>query len=391
MIRIPTTNELYLSIKGDLEASESITIPIFGKSVIRVFAAVQAAKIKLLYLTLGNLQKNIFIDTAQPEAQGGTLERFGRVKLGRDPFPPQAAQYSVTVTGTPGAVIPASYTFKSDDTSLNPGVLFILDIAYTMVTTSDNITIRALTAGLDSKLNVLDTLTGTAPLANVDKITTVASEVVAPLAAEDIELYRQKGLNSYRLEAQGGAPSDYRLWSADAQGVQQVYPYAKSGFASEINLYIEATPEDSEDGKGTPGAAIIAAVEEVVNRNPDITLSLNERGRRPATAIVNYEPITVKEINIEIVSYVGNTAAITASNLSGLTDMVNAIRPFVAAADVASEKNDILDNNRIIATLISIRPGAVFTGVNLYVDGVLSSTWTFENGDIPYLNSVTYI
>lgn len=391
MITIPTLNELYLSIKGDLEASESITIPVFGKSVIRIIASVQAAKLKLIYLAIGNLQKNIFVDTADSETKGGTLERFGRVKLGRDPFPPRAAQYTVSVTGTTGAVVPASSTFKSSDTSLNAGVLFILDTAHTLIASTDVIIIRALNAGLDSKLEIGDKLSLTAPVALVDKEVSVTIETIQPLAAESLEDYRTKILNSFRLEAQGGAATDYRLWSSDAQGVERVYPYAKSGFTSEIDLYVEATIADSTDGKGTPSSMTLTDVEAVVDFNPDITLALNERGRRPVTAIVNYLPVTIKNVDIEIVGFVGNTAAITEAILSALTSSVGKVRPFVASADILDDKNDIIDINKIIAVILTVRPGAIFTSVTLKIDTVTVSTFTFMQGNIPYLNSVTYL
>jgi hypothetical protein len=391
MISIPTLNELYLSIKGDLETSESVTIPLFGKSVIRAIAAVQAAKIKMLYLVLGNLQKNIFVDTADPEAVGGTLERFGRVKIGRDPFPPRAAEYVVDVTGEIGAVVPVNSTFKSNDNTKNPGVIFILDSEFTLTSTTDFMIIRALSAGLESQLDPLDELTATAPIPLVNSLVTVSSTSVEPLSAENIEDYRRVVVESFRLESQGGAPTDYRLWAADAQGVRRVYPYAKSGFTSEINLYVEATIDDSIDGKGTPSAGLLDDVEEVVNFNPDETLTINERGRRPITAIVNYLPVTVREIDIEIVGFQNNNAETTSAILSALTSAINNIRPFVPGADILADKNDILDKNKIIGIILSVRPGAVFTGVNLFVDSVDLSTFTFQSGDIPSLESVTYV
>lgn len=393
MITIPTINELFLSIKSDLETSELINIPLIGKSVIRVFSAVQAAKLKLLYLVAGVLQKNIWPDTADPESKGGTLERYGRVKLGRDPFPPRAGQYVVQVSGNAGAVIASSTTFKSDDSSLNPGLLYVLDNSYTLTGSSDQITLRALSAGLDSKLNISDTLTATIPIANVDKSAIVTSELVEPQAAEDLEDYRTKILESFRLETQGGAATDYRLWSQDAQGVERVYPYAKSGTTSEINLFVEATIADSDDHQGTPSSALLLAVSNVVNFDPDTTLDTNERGRRPVNAIVNYLPVTILQVTIEIVSFVGRTTSIEDSIKAALVDLVSEIRPFVSAADILENKNDILDRNRIIAQILAARPGAVFSDVNLYINGVEENSFTFENGDIPFIDTsgITFI
>jgi uncharacterized phage protein gp47/JayE len=391
MITIPTLIQIFEDIIADLESELNVDIPDSGKSFLRAQAAVDSAIIKLIYLTIGNLQKNIWPDTAEPEITGGTLERFGRVKLGRNPFPATAGQYDVIVTGSIGAVIPAQTTFKSDDSSLSPGFLFILDNEFTMDAVSETITLRALTAGVEAKLQIGNTLTATAPISLVDSAATVTDEVIEPRAAETIAAYRAAIVNAFQLEAQGGAGTDYRLWAADAQGVRFVYPYAKSGETSEVDLFVEATIDDSIDSKGTPSTALLSDVEDVVNFDPDNTRPLNERGRRPLTAIVNYLPITPLDVDIIINGYVGLDASIEAKILSTLTDAINQIRPFVASADILVNKNDILDVNKIISLILSAQPGSIFGSVTLEIDGTPLSTYTFAQGFIPYLNSVSYV
>lgn len=391
MITIPTLQELYTDVLADLQAEYGTSVPTFGKNFLRALAAVQAAKLKIYYLAIGNLQKNIFADTADPEASGGTLERFGRGKLGRNPFPATPGEYTIQVTGEIGATIPARTTFKSNDDSTNPGKLFILDVAYVLVSATDSITVRALEGGIDSKMFVTELMTATAPILDVNRSATVTAEVTEPLAAEDIEDYREKVVNAFTTEPQGGAASDYRDWASDAQGVAKVYPYASSGNANEIDLYIEATIADSTDGKGTPSAGLISDVEDVIELDPDTTKPINERGRRPLGVFqINYMPVTIKEVDIEINDYDGLTAEIQTEIEQALEEAIAEIRPFVAGADVLAEKNDILDTNRIIAIILGVRPGAVFGTVELRIDGVLMSTFTFENGDIPWLDSVTF-
>lgn len=391
MITIPTLQQLYTDVLGHIEAEYGSSVPLFGKNFLRALAAVQAAKLKIYYLAIANLQKNIFADTADPEAKGGTLERFGRTKLGRNPFPAVAGQYVIEVTGTVGAIIAAKTTFKSNDDSQNPGKLFILDAEFELLTNPDQITVRALEAGEDSQMFASEGMTATSPIADVSRTATVVSESVAPLAEETIEDYRTKVLNAFRTEPQGGAASDYRLWSADAQGVENVYPYASTGNANEIDLYVEATIADSTDGKGTPSSLLLDAVEAVVELDPDTTKDLNERGRRPLGVFaVNYLPVTIKEIDIEIASFSGITGAIQTAINNAMEAAIADVRPFIAGADVLEDKNDILDINRIIATILEVRPGSVFGAVTLRVDGVSVSTYTFTNGEIPWLDAITY-
>jgi len=390
MQAIPTYTEIYNSVISDLESQFGVNIPTFGKNFLRSIAIVQAAKLKLYYLAVANIQKNIFVDTAEPESIGGTLERFGRVKLNRNPFPATAGQYTLEVTGTVGAIIPAQTTFKSDDTAQSPGKLFILDNAFTLLTSTDEITVRSLETGIETKLAVGDTLTATAPIALVNQSAEVTAETIEPSAAETVEDYRKKALDAYRLEPQGGAATDYRLWSADAQGVKQTYPYAKSGSEYQINLYVEATVADSTDGKGTPSALLLAAVEEVVEFDPDTTRPNSERGRRPLQAIVNFLPIVPREVSIVINGLVGRTTEIETLISNALKEEINKVRPFVSACDVLSEKNNILDNNKIVATIFNTRPGSIFGAINLTVDGTTYTSYTFINGFIPHVNSITF-
>lgn len=391
MITIPTWAQLYQAVKADLEAEFGSTIPDFGKNALRVFAIVRASELKIYYLAIGKLQKNVFVDTADPESSGGTLERFGRVKLGRNPFPALAGQYSFTVTGVIGSTIPASTTFKTNDDSLNPGRLYVLDSAYTLVSTSDSVTLRALEAGVDSKLLTGDQVTATAPIVGVNRIATVISIVVDPRAAEDIEDYRSKAEQAYQLEPNGGSASDYRIWAADAQGVKQVYAFAVPGQPWEVNLWVEATEIDSTDGWGTPSPALLATVESVVDQDPDVTKPLNERARRPIGVIVNYLPVTIKQVSIQITSFVGITGALQTAIFNAVESELSRVRPFVAAADVLENKNDIFDINRIAAIILNVKPGAQFGAIQLTIDATVTPSYTFVNGEIPHLNTITYV
>lgn len=392
MITIPTLAQLNTAIKTALETAYGVTIPATGRSFLRALVAVQAGKLKSFYLAVANTQKNIFPDTADPASLGGTLERFGFVKLGRLPFQAVAAQYELTVTGQIGGVIPAQTQFKSNDDALSPGIIYILDNDFTLTSSPDTITVRALTPGLEGKLNLLDQLTATAPIALVDSGAYVSLEIVAPFAAETTEEYRTAILNSYRLEPQGGSGGDYRIWSTDAQGVLKVYPYAKTGYTGEIDLFVEANIGDSIDGKGTPGAALLLAVEAVVEQSPDINLPVNERGRRPLQVIVNFAPISPKTVVITVTGFVGITVAQQALLLTGFTDALNNIRPFVSGTDILSDKNDILDTNKLIGVIITQIPGAVFASVSFTVAGLPLATKTFINGDIPWLDpNIIYV
>ena len=390
-VQIPTLTELFTSIKGDLESKIGINISLFGKTYLNGLAGVQAAKLKLYYLAIANVQRNIFPDLAESESIGGTLERFGRVKLNRNPFPAKSGQYIVDVTGQIGATINANLTFKSDDSSNNPSKLFILDNSFTFITTTGTITLRALEGGIDSRLNIGDTLTATAPILNANELVTVTTEVVQPLEAEDLEDYREKIVEAFRLEPEGGAGSDYRLWSNDAQGVRTVYPYAKVGFPNEVSVFVESILANSTDGKGTPSSTMLADVESVIEFDPDTTAPLNERGRRPIAAFnIDIQPVSIKDIDITIQGFQNLTVAKQTTIFNALKSGIENIRPFVPSVDIATDRNDVINDSKITFMILDAVP-AVFTSLSFTTNGDPNTPSNFTNGDIPVLNSITYV
>jgi hypothetical protein len=392
MATIKTKQQIYDEIVLDLENKLGITLSTFGRVLLRILALVYAGALKLVYLSIGFVQKNVAPDLADPEEKGGTLDRFGLLKLGRRRFPATQAQYTATVTGTTAAVIPAGTTFKSDSNALNAGFLFILDNAYTMPAGTGTITIRALTAGSESRLVVGNTLTATSPINDVNRGITVATETVIPQAAETVEEYRTKIIQAYRIEPQGGSKGDYRLWGYDAQGTREIYPYTPSGNNNEVTIYVEATIADSTDGRGTPTPAILTDVEDVIEASPDVTLTLAERSRRPlGVFLVNVYPIVLREIDINIASFADLTAGKQATILAAITEALYDVRPFIAGIDIVAERNDIFDTNRISAIVLSALAGSSFGTITMRVDGVIMSSYQFDNGEIPYLDTITYV
>lgn len=389
MNTIPTLSSIRSGLISDVEAQLGVTITSLGPTFLSALIDGLAGKLYLYYLSLGDVQKNIFADTADPESMGGTLERFGRVKLGRSPFPAIAGEYTVQVSGITGAIIPAETTFKSDDSSLSPGKLYILDNEF-ILDGVNIITLRAMTPGIEGKLLVGNTLTCTTPIALV-ATTPGSAEILTesnePQAAEDIEEYRQKVLDAFQLEPQGGSASDYRLWAADVQGVEQSYPYVVAGNSNQINLFVEAVLADSIDGEGTPSAGMLSEVQASVEDPTD-----DRPGRKPLGVYqVNYLPVVVLQVAIEVADYVGLTADIENLIQAAITAELFKVRPFIGAIDPVSKKNDIFDVNKIVSLIIAAKPGSIFGAVSMEVAGNPVSTYEFDNGEIPHLSSITFV
>lgn len=379
MRNIPSRSTIYGRLLTSIQSVFSITIPAWGVNFLRALSLVLAGEFKLAYLALASLQKNIWIDTCDAEM----ALRYGKVKLNRYPFPATEGVYTCRVTGTTGATIPGQTTYKSDDSSRNPGMMFILDTSYVLTAPIDYITLRALTAGVGSRLLIGDTLTATAPIINVTATATVTAEVTIPNAAETIEQYRAKVIASFRLLPSGDNAISYREeGSLSVAGVQQIYPYAYTGHANEINIFIEAILADSIDGRGTPTAGIIT----------DVTTAI-ELVRPLGVFLVHYLPITLKQIdiNINMTGLTPFTLTQQALILTAITQFLSTLRPFIAGADVIADRKDRIGVFNIGPAIAAAVPGLPFGTITFTVDLAGSTGYLFDNGEIPFLNAITYV
>ena len=387
---IPSIKEINTNISNDLRSKLNLSID-YLKKTLDAFALVLSAQYHLVYLYLSDIQDNIFPDKATTADQGGTLERQGMIYMNRNPFPDSVGSFKVSVTGVAGSVLRVNLTFKSNEDALNPGQVYILDSAYTLTGTADEIEIRSIGAGVDYNLNVADKLTITEPVIGVDKTVTVTEVLVQPKAGETTELYRSAILNAIQLEPQGGSRADYRQWCTDAQGVRLVYPYVPDVDTGDISLYVEATLVDSNDGKGTPTSTILTDVEDVIEQDPDTTKPINERGRRPMQANVTVLPIVLVPVDVTIKGLNVDTTAVRASINSSITDLLYNVRPFISGADLRRNKNDILYSGKVQSVVTdTLTNGNFFNLLTLYVDGNEITSYEFTLGNIPYLRNLTY-
>lgn len=365
-INVPKYNDLYNSLISDLKNKLGLS-NIIGKSVISLIASVFAAKQKLLYSVLTVVNKNIYPDLADEE----TLRRFGRIRLGRDIKPAVSGIYKATITGEIGAIVPISTSYSDRN-----GYLYITDSISAFSSTSLEITLRALTPGTESILSVDSELHCTTPLTNIDSFAVVSEVVTQPTNSETIEEYRKNVVDSYRLMPQGGSRADYRVWTESVPGVREVYPYAKSGSVGEINLYVEAFPDDSEDGNGTPFAATLTAVENAIE--PD---------KIPLTVYnINYLAVNTIPIDIDIEN-ISDASKLTKIKAAMETFLYEK-RPFVAGADILRDVN----KGRIYASeifQIVLDTGVSFDDIVCERDGTPFTVTEFTGGDIPYINDVT--
>lgn len=383
MADIPTLSTLQTQIENDLRTELGITRTWVGKVFLRVLAIVQAAKLKIFYLLVGALQKNIWVDTADSEANGGTLERFGRTKLGRNPNPAQAGIYTLNITGTTGGTVLKGMIYKSSASSTSPDKMFEVITTVVLSGSTGTVQVRALEGGSASVLVVSDELESTIPIANVDSAAVVVTIDTSPVDAEDIETYRRLVIEAFQLEPQGGADTDYRIWSADAAGVRTVYPYKKNAAYTTVQVFVEAVPDSSSPGQpdGVAPTSMLNEVTAVIELDPDTTKPINERGRRPTQVVLETLSVIPVPVTITISDLSDTSAGVINAITAALNDYFYNIRPYIAGAD-GENKHDTIYQSQVIGAIYgAIAQTINFSNITITIGGITYSQYTF--GDIP--------
>lgn len=386
-----TINQLYNNISSDLRNRLNLSDDNL-KTVLDALALSLAGQFKLSYLALEDNKNEQFPDTATLVANGGALERQGYIYLNRNIRPATSAVMQLSVNGVNGSVLRSGLTFKSNEDSLNPDKVYVLDAEYILTGSNDIIEVRSLQGGNSVNLLIGNALTITEPVIGVEQTVLVDSITEQGLASESVEDYRKAILDAIQLEPQGGAKTDYRLWASDAQGVRLVYPYVKNGEAGTVQIYVEATEVDSTDGNGTPTATILNDVADVIEFDPDATKPIYERGRRPIQANVEVLPIAPNPVDIEITALDTDTTEIRDSIESNLKEYLKTVRPFVAGGDLARNKNDVLYTARLQSIVTDVIGSSnFFTNFTVQVNGVSQNSYLFSRENIPYLRNLTFV
>ena len=397
MTTAPTLTELYQAISSDFKQSFSINSENDLKRTLIALASSNAGMLKLFYLALLDVQKNIYPDLADSENNGGTLERFGRVKLGRDPYPATQGFFKITVTGTIGAEVAINTQFKKIDENSTLPSLYTATETVVLTATTGLVTIISDKSGTDYNLAVGDELYSVNPINNISSLVVVSSVETEAIDEEDIEDYRELVLKAFRLEPNGGSNSDYVAWALDVEGIRTVYPYTTAGVAGTATVYAEATVSASTDGRGTPSQVLMNALwtydkTGVFELDPDITQSIYNRGRRQlGLTEINILPVNPVPVNITLTNLKNKSVEVKVSIVDELKKMLYYKRPFiVGVGDINNKKDTLYMSDIIVALQNAIETGNTYDNVSATCNG-LPLPFIFLNGNIPYINTITYV
>jgi hypothetical protein len=242
--------------------------------------------------------------------------------------------------------------------------------------------------GVIGNLEVGDTLTFASPLANVSREVTVVSVDVTGADAEPVSNYRQRILDRFQKQPQGGAYADYEEWGEEAAGIINVYPY--TGAPGQVNVYSEATPESCGNEDGIPTTAQLESVLNFINYD-DTGLA----SRRNANAWVNSNSIVRTGFNVIVrgITDVSDLGSVRDDIEDALTGYFWGLEPFIDGLSVLP-KNTIT-NTKVSAVVEDIvsAAGGTFTSVLFLVSGTSSylSTYILGEGEKSKLEEVSYI
>lgn len=393
----PTTSEIDAAIIAQLEASLNQTIPLLPKSFMRVLARVLAAVFITLYKYDGFIFLQMFVQSATIKTTGvngrnlSPLIQWGRLIGVGDPAAAIQAEMQITVVVSQQIGTLPSGTQLIGATN---GITYLTIGAVALSAATVTVLVRASSdqaggngAGAIGNLDVGALLTFVNPLPNVEREATVLNEIVTGADGEATEVYRQRILDRFQKQPQGGAYADYEMWAVEPAGILHAYPYT-SLFPGQVDVYIEATVASSGDPDGFPTVA------QLLQANDSIIFDLaGVPNRRPANALSNTFSITRVGFDV-IVSGLNvlDQATVQADIIAALTDYFLDREPFIPGLSIEPRK-DRITNSAVVGIVEDIVNGAngIFGSAIIEKDAAPITLFALGMGEKAKVLTVTFV
>ncbi len=361
----PTISEIAANIVADIEAEYSQNIPILAKAVFRIWAFIQSGVFIILYKFGTEQFKQRFVQTANETFLALLGEQVGVV---RTPAQIWTGTGSVPVTTT-GGVIQAGTQLVNNAT----GIVYIVTPSKAIILSpTETMTLQSTVGGDISNLVVSDEITFVSPQPGIgDTITiTIVSQEGADI--EPIEQYRQRVLDRYQKQPQGGALADYELWAEEAVNVINAYPYAGTTPGT-VEVFIEVDNQTD----GIPTAPQLAAALASINFDPVTGLAT----RRPVTAEVTTEAITRTTFVVEVQSLNPDTPDIREAIDDAVEDLFLDKEPFIQGLSIV--RRDTITNAEVtsIVSTVASANGSTVNNVITKEGGVPFDLRTLGQGE----------
>ena len=344
-LTVPTTAELNAAIIAQFEAKFGDPIPIWAKAFLRVLAMVLAGVVIILYKFGGSMFLQMFVQFASDqefEINGKKvipLVEWGRLTGTGDPTEATRAELviDITVNTQVGTLAKDTQYFNASN---EVTYLTVADVLLDAATVQASIRPYSDQDGGGGKgvignLEVGDVVSLVTPLGAVVTNATVSAVTTTAANAESTANYRQRIIDRFRNQPQGGAPADYELWGEAVEGIINTYPY--TGDPGVVNLYSEATEASSGSADGIPTASQLQAVLDNVNLDDSGLAS-----RRPIDSLVYSYAITRSAYNVTIAGLVGEDLDTAKTQIeSALEQYFLSREPYIAGLATSYRRDNV--------------------------------------------------
>jgi uncharacterized phage protein gp47/JayE len=370
-LETPTTKEIKDSIINQVVASTSPVTTLLPLAFTRFFSKVLAGVFMLIYKYAGWMFLQIFVRTASFEEtvvlgqRIRPLVEWGRLIGVGDPTPATQAELllDITVTNQTGS-LPAGTQAVSNKN----GITYILLAPVTLDAALKQGTFRAASdvdggtgGGTIGNLEPGDIVSFVNPLANVERDTIVDSVTTTGADAETEPVYRQRVIDRFQQQPQGGAGVDYVIWGTDVEGVIGIFPY--TGDHGFVDVYVEVNTSIDPDG--------IAPQDILDDVSNSIIYEEGAQTRKPINAFLNTFSITRRGFDIAV-SGLNVSDPATVEPL--IEDAINTYfldrQPFIDGVIPLPRRDRIqLSNVRSIVDSFASAAGGSFGDVNIFFTG----------------------
>lgn len=257
----PTLSELITRVEGDLKSGLSI-ITVLRRSFIAVIARAMAGLAHLLFGFLKYIEKNAFPDTAEDEwllrwaGIWGVLQKAATY-----------AKFTVTVTGTPGTVIPEGRVYRRSD-----GQEYSVDDEGVIGGGGTaTLTMTASAPGKAGRVAVSDLLPILSPIAGLDPNATVLSVQIEAEDLESLDSLRSRLIDRIQNPPSGGAALDYVQWARSIAGVTRAWVGPQALGPGTVVVYFVTDDNDPI----TPSAPKIQEVADYIETVRPVTANVS--------------------------------------------------------------------------------------------------------------------
>jgi hypothetical protein len=377
---------------------------ILPKSFVKILATVLAGVFIICYKQIGWVFLQISPETAywkeililgikiRPLVKWGVLLGVGEPYTGSQ----WRGVLQITVTQV-NSTLDAGTQLKSDIT----GKIYLTDTTKTLENEIETIEIACAESGTAGNLEPGESLYFVNPLGNVKKDAEIESVISIAVDDESEAEYRHRVVNRWRVQPQGGALADYRIWGMEVPGVLNIYPYKDIHSPSGVFVFVSGIPSIFPDR--IPSAALLVLVGKSCTYNPET----NKASRKPLTAIIDptgdERYLNVKAVTVVVFDvYIDGVSGIPALDFSQsvktpIEEYFLGREPYNRGLSDDNNRTDLVSKNNVssVTDQVAISLKAEFNSVVLRRSGSVIASYSLGMGELCklgnlYINGVLF-